>query len=198
MKAIHYERFKVNFKIEKTFMLIKEYNPDWSNQFQKIKEKLSQSLLGIDVNIEHIGSTSVPNLAAKPIIDIDIIYYQVTDFERITNNLKSFGYYHNGNQGIEGREVFKRNAKLDDEVLDKISHHLYVCKNDSDELHRHILSRDYLRKNEIAREFYENLKYQIAEEANQDRKLYAQLKQLKANSFVNFIIELSRSNHLKL
>ncbi len=178
-------------------MVIEKYNPEWINQFEKIKEKLSQSLIGIDVNIEHIGSTSVPKLAAKPIIDIDVIYYQVTDFERIKNNLESFGYYHNGNQDIEGREVFKRNAKQDDEILDKVSHHLYVCKNDCEELHRHILSRDYLRKNEIAREFYQNLKYQITEEANQDRKLYANLKQLKANSFINFIIELSRINHLK-
>ena len=179
-------------------MLLVDYNPEWINQFEKIKEKLSQFLLGIDVNIEHIGSTSVPRLAAKPIIDIDIIYYQVADFERIKNDLELFGYYHNGNQNIEGREVFKRNAKQNDEILDKTSHHLYVCKNDCEELHRHILSRDYLRKNEIAREFYQNLKCQIAEEVNQDRKLYAQLKQLKANSFINFIIELSRNNHLKL
>ena len=179
-------------------MIIVTYDSDWINQFEKIKEKLSQFLLGIDVNIEHIGSTSVPQLAAKPIIDIDIIYYQSVDFERIKNSLESFGYYHNGNQDIEGREVFKRNAKQNDEILDKISHHIYVCKNNCEELHRHILSRDYLRKNEIAREFYQNLKYQIAKEANQDRKLYAQLKQLKANSFINFIIELSRNNHLKL
>jgi GrpB-like predicted nucleotidyltransferase (UPF0157 family) len=153
---------------------------------------LSHFLIEIDVNIEHIGSTSVPNLAAKSIIDIDIIYYQVADFECIKNNLESFGYYHNGNQGIEGREVFKRNANQDDEILDKISHHLYVCKNDCEELHRHIFSRDYLRKNEIAREFYQHLKYQIAEEANQDRKLYAQLKQMKVNSFINYIIELAK------
>jgi GrpB-like predicted nucleotidyltransferase (UPF0157 family) len=179
-------------------MIIVKYNPEWINHFEKIKEKLSQCLMGIDVNIEHIGSTSVPKLAAKPIIDIDIIYYQVADFERINDNLESFGYYHNGNQGIEGREVFKRNAKQANEILDKISHHLYVCKNDCEELHRHIFSRDYLRKNEIARKFYQNLKFQIAEEANQDRKLYAQLKQMKANSFINYIIELSRNNHLKL
>jgi GrpB-like predicted nucleotidyltransferase (UPF0157 family) len=178
-------------------MIIVKYNPEWINQFEKIKKKLSKYLIEIDINIEHVGSTSVPELAAKPIIDIDIIYYQVSDFERIKNSLEAFGYYHNGNQGIEGREVFKRNGKQDDEILDKISHHLYVCKNDCEELHRHILSRDYLRKNEIAREFYQNLKYQIAEEANQDRKLYAQLKQLKANCFINFIIELSRNNHLK-
>ena len=185
-------------KLNKRDMLIVEYNPEWINQFEQIKEKLSQCLIGISVNIEHVGSTSVPKLAAKPIIDIDIIYYQIVDFERIKNNLESFGYYHNGNQDIEGREVFKRYANQNDEILDEISHHLYVCKNDCEELHRHILSRDYLRKNEIAREFYENLKFQIAEGASQDKKLYAQHKQLKANSFINFIIELSRNNHLKL
>ena len=179
-------------------MLIKEYNPEWINHFEKIKGKLAQFLIEISVNIEHVGSTSVPQLAAKSIIDIDIIYYQSAHFERIKHNLESCGYYHNGNQGIEGREVFKRNAEQGDEILDKISHHLYVCKNDCEELHRHILSRDYLRKNEIARNFYQDLKCQIAEEANQDRKLYASIKQLKANSFINFIIELSRKNHLKL
>ena len=173
-------------------MLIQEYNPEWIKHFEKIKEKLSQYLIGISVTIEHIGSTSVPQLAAKPIIDIDIIYYEDADSERIKNRLEKFCYYHNGNQGIEGREVFKRNANQDDEILDKIAHHLYVCKNDCEELYRHILSRDYLRKNEIAREFYENLKYQIAEEANQDRKLYANIKELKANSFIDYIIELSR------
>ena len=173
-------------------MLIKEYNPEWVNHFDKIKGKLSQFLIEIDVNIEHVGSTSVPQLAAKPIIDIDIIFYQIADFERIKHNLETNGYYHNGNQGIEGREVFKRNASHNDEVLNKISHHLYVCKNDCEVLRRHILSRDYLIQHEIARDFYENLKYQIAEEANQDRKLYANIKQLKANSFIDYIIELSR------
>jgi GrpB-like predicted nucleotidyltransferase (UPF0157 family) len=178
-------------------MVIEKYNLEWVNQFEKIKGKLSQFLMGINVKIEHIGSTSVPQLDAKPIIDIDIIYYQVADFECIKNSLESFGYYHNGNQGIEGREVFKRNINQNDEILDKIPHHLYACKSDCEELHRHILSRDYLRKNEIAREFYQNLKYQIAEEANQDRKLYAHLKQLKANSFIDYIIELSRNEFLK-
>jgi GrpB-like predicted nucleotidyltransferase (UPF0157 family) len=154
-------------------MLIVKYNPEWITHFEKIKAKLWDVLNGTNIEIEHVGSTSVPKLAAKPIIDIDIIYYQVADFERIKDNLKSFGYFHNGNQDIEGREVFKRKANQDDEILDKISHHLYVCKNDCEELHRHIFSRDYLRKHEIARNFYQNLKYQIAEEANQDRKLYA-------------------------
>ena len=174
-------------------MVLAQYNSEWINHFEKIKEKLSQFLGEINVTIEHIGSTSVPQLAAKPIIDVDIIYYQVFDFERVKNNLETFGYCHHGNQGVEGREVFKRKTNQEDQILDKIAHHLYVCKNDCEELHRHILFRDLLRKNEIAKNFYQNLKFKIANEANQDRKLYANLKEIKASYFINYVIELSRS-----
>jgi GrpB-like predicted nucleotidyltransferase (UPF0157 family) len=173
-------------------MLIVKYNPEWITHFEKIKTKLSDILNGINVEIEHVGSTSVPKLDAKPIIDIDIIYYEATDFQNIKKNLESLEYFHNGNQDIEGREVFKRNGAEKDEILDKITHHLYVCKHDCWELQRHILFRDYLRKHEIARKFYQHLKYQIAEEANQDRKLYANMKEMKANSFINYVIELSK------
>jgi GrpB-like predicted nucleotidyltransferase (UPF0157 family) len=173
-------------------MLIVKYNPDWVIHFQKIKEKLSKVLMDIEVNIEHVGSTSVPKLAAKPIIDIDIIYNEMPDFEHIKNQLASLGYFHNGNQGIEGREVFKRNGVNEDDILDKIIHHLYVCQYGCVELNRHILFRNYLIQHEIARNFYENLKRQIAKEANEDKKLYANLKEIKANSFIDYIVELSK------
>jgi GrpB-like predicted nucleotidyltransferase (UPF0157 family) len=173
-------------------MLIAEYNPEWISHFEKIKEKLSGVLKSINVEIEHVGSTSVPKLDAKPIIDIDVICYQDADFQGIKKCLESLGYFHNGNQGVEGREVFKRNRIGEDEVLDKITHHLYVFKHDCWELQRHILFRDYLRKHEIAKDFYQNLKYQIAEEANQDRKLYANMKEMRANSFIDYVIELSK------
>ena len=173
-------------------MLIENYNPEWVNQFEKIKEKLLIGLVGIDINIEHVGSTSVPNLAAKPIIDIDIVYYESTDFETIKKNLEGLEYFHNGNQDVEGREVFKRTGKNESEVLDKIPHHLYVCRYDCEELQRHLLFRDYLRKFEVARNFYQNLKYKIAEETHNDRKQYAKIKELKANSFINYIVELAK------
>ncbi|MCU0326795.1 MAG: GrpB family protein [Spirosomaceae bacterium] len=170
-------------------ILIEEYNPEWVIQFEKIKEKLAKALLGINVEIEHIGSTSIQNLAAKPIIDVDIVYFDNSDFGDIKKGLESLGYFHNGNQGIEGREVFKRTGN--DEILDRITHHLYVCKADSEELRRHIAFRNYLQKHEVARSFYQSLKYKIAEEANQNKKLYAEMKELKAKSFIDYIIEVS-------
>jgi GrpB-like predicted nucleotidyltransferase (UPF0157 family) len=176
-------------------MLLSEYNQDWINQFEAIRETLLQALAGLCINIEHVGSTAIPGLAAKPIIDIDIVYNETPHFEKIKNNLVSVGYFHNGNQNVEGREVFKRTGNKEDKVLDAITHHLYVCRYDCPELHRHILFRNYLRKHNLAKTFYMNMKYEIAKEVNNDRKLYANIKELKGNSFINYIVELSRMEH---
>ena len=173
-------------------MLIQEYNPNWAINFEKIKAILNASTSNYIFDIQHVGSTSVPNLAAKPIIDIDIIYGGDDDFDTIKTALEKLGYYHNGNQGIEEREVFKRNGKIVDEILDKIIHHLYVCKADCVELQRHILFRDYLRKDEFTRKFYEKLKYEIAEETQNNKSKYAVLKQLKADPFIDYVIELEK------
>ncbi len=124
-------------------MLIEKYTSSWIKDFELLKREICNGLFGLDVIIEHVGSTSVPNLDAKPIIDIDIIYTKKTDFKEIKLALLVLGYDHNGNQGIVGRDVFKRNSKLTNEVLDCINHHLYVCPSNSKALERHILSRDF-------------------------------------------------------
>ena len=173
-------------------MLIQEYNPNWAINFEKIEGILKHSLLNYILDIQHVGSTAVPNLAAKSIIDIDIIYGEDNDFDTIKTALEKLGYYHNGNQGIEEREVFKRSGKQIDEILDKITHHLYVCKADCVELQRHILFRDYLRKDELTRRFYAKLKHEIAEETQNNKANYAVLKQLKVNPFIDYVIELEK------
>jgi GrpB-like predicted nucleotidyltransferase (UPF0157 family) len=170
-------------------MLIQKYNPNWIKDFNDIKNVITEALINLNVQIEHVGSTSIPNLAAKPIIDIDIVFETPKEFEVIKSGLEKIGYYHNGNQGILNRDVFKR-IKTDakHEILDSTAHHLYVCPSDSAELQRHILFRDYLKSNEDARIQYQSLKYALAEEANQDRKKYAELKEMKASEFINTVI----------
>jgi GrpB-like predicted nucleotidyltransferase (UPF0157 family) len=169
-------------------MLIEEYNANWIKDFNEIHEVLYETLKNLIVSIEHVGSTSVPKLAAKPIIDIDVIFDKNTEFDEIKTALENIGYFHNGNQGIADREVFKRDKLFNHNILDSITHHLYVCPSESEELQRHILFRDYLIANEYARIEYQNLKYEIAAEANQDRKKYAELKEAKATKFINTII----------
>jgi GrpB-like predicted nucleotidyltransferase (UPF0157 family) len=170
-------------------MILEKYSSNWITDFTAIKREIENALNGLSYTIEHVGSTAVPNLDSKPIIDIDIIYSTQLCFEKIKLGLEKTGYYHNGNQGIEDREVFKRTGKLTNEILDTIKHHLYVCPINSKALERHILSRNFLRKNDWARIKYQQMKYEVAEKANQDRKVYAALKEIHVNEFIDAIIE---------
>ena len=175
-------------------MLIQKYNPLWVQHFKNLKREFQQALQGIFVKIEHVGSTSIIGLAAKPIIDIDIVYWEDDDFAKIKNRLSKIGYYHNGDQGIYDREVFKRKKHPEKHpILDQLKHHLYVCPSDGNELQRHLLFRNFLKENNWAKKEYENIKYQIAEEANQDRKRYATLKEIKAKKWIQSIIDLAKN-----
>ncbi|HPN68855.1 MAG TPA: GrpB family protein, partial [Saprospiraceae bacterium] len=157
--------------------------------FESLQDEITKALDGLESIIEHVGSTAVPNLDAKAIIDIDIVFSQKADFEQIKAALMKIGYDHHGNQGIADRYVFKRNGGQTHEILDQITHHLYVCPADSKALERHLLSRNYLRNNEWARLKYQQMKYELAEQANQDKKKYAALKELYVNDFIDMMVE---------
>lgn len=179
-------------------ILIQKYQSNWVNDFNAIKEVITDSLKGVDIKMEHIGSTAVKGLAAKPIIDIDMVYQEVESFGAIKAGLAKLGYYHNGDQGIGGREVFKRDKGTTTHwLLDSIQHHLYVCQADSKELQRHLLFRDFLRAHEKERKEYEALKYEIAKRTNQDRKAYAKLKEVMADEFVESIIRKAKEQIIR-
>lgn len=172
-----------------TKKLIQTYSKTWIDDFRSIRYIINEQISDKKFVIEHIGSTSVPGLDAKPIIDIDIVYQKDSDFGILKEKLELLGYYHNGNFGIAGREVFKRNGKKTaHNVLDVVTHHLYACRFDNIELRRHILFRNWLREDILARDAYAKLKYEIAKEANQDQKAYAQIKEVKAKEFVEGVI----------
>lgn len=175
-------------------MLIQEYQASWENDFNRIKEVILSQLDNLHIRIEHVGSTAIKDLPAKPIIDIDLVYEESVIFDEVKNGLENLGYNHIGNLEIEGREVFKREVrKTDHEILDNIDHHLYVCPHDSVELHRHITFRNYLRKNEKDRKEYEKIKKEIAIEANQERKHYAKIKEVKAREFVESVLKKAKT-----
>jgi len=158
-------------------MTITDYNDNWPVEFQKIKIILEKNLSKI-LKIEHVGSTSIIGMCAKPIIDIVIIIDKDDDFIIAKNELENIGYYHNGNQDIPGREVFKRKNNINDCVLDKITHHLYVCNRENEQLKKFIFFTDYLNKNEeVMKEYFSIKKEIIGETGNYDRKKYQEIKE---------------------
>ena len=134
-------------------VIVVPYNEQWKTDFETIKQYLLTTLNDVITGIEHIGSTSVEGLSAKPFIDIDIVIKDYSVFDTVLEKLASLGYIHEGNLGIKDREAFDYKGNV---ALPK--HHLYVCPEFSAELHRHITFRDYLRNNPDAVLKYSKMK----------------------------------------
>lgn len=166
-------------------MVLHPYQASWPRDFQRLARVLERALDGLGVSVEHVGSTAMPGLAAKPLLDIDLAYPPTVTLVAVTARLQTLGYRHAGDQGIPGREVFKRPVtEAPHPVLDHLAHHLYACPVKGEELLRHQQFRDGLRGSERLRQRYEDLKTRLAAQAGQDKKKYAALKQIHAPSFV--------------
>lgn len=167
-------------------VVVEKYDPAWAQDFEKIRNELCGALGGLFVSIEHVGSTSVPGLSAKPVIDIDVVIEDYGVFAQVVEALSGIGYEHEGDLGIAGREAFRYSGK---EHLKK--HHLYVCPRDSGELRRHVAFRDYLRaypeaaeeygrvKMEGAAMYLDNIDGYIAHKTDVILKIYAEIEKTR-------------------
>ena len=138
-------------------VVVKTYDESWAHRFEEICDELRPAIGKLAMRIEHVGSTSVKGLSAKPVIDIDVVIKSSTVFSDVVSALESIGYHHEGDLGIKGREALKYEGK---EHLMK--HHLYVCTEISRELKRHLLFRDYLRTHHEAVTEYSRIKQEGA------------------------------------
>ena len=134
------------------------YDKAWPAAFEAIKGEIENAVGDLIVAIEHVGSTSVEGLAAKPIIDMDVIIADYSVFDAVADRLNTIGYIHEGDLGIQGREAFRY---ADKPLL--MQHHLYVCPQGSKELFRHITFRDFLRSHPEAAKRYSAVKEQAAQ-----------------------------------
>ena len=137
-------------------VVVEKWNPKWKDEFERIVDSLGEDIIYNSVKIEHVGSTSVEGLSAKPIIDLDIVI-ENDKFEIIKRLLNDKGYKHEGDLGIEGREAFSYSEK--EELM---THHLYVCPKDSKELFKHITFRDFLKNNPALASEYSKVKEKAA------------------------------------
>lgn len=152
-------------------VVVMPYDKAWKKDFEDIRTELDKALGGLVLGIEHVGSTSVEGLPAKPIIDIDVVIQDHSVFPDVVAALGRIGYTHEGNLGIEGREAFKYDGK---DHLRK--HHLYVCTEDSPELKRHISFRDHLRTHPDAAMEYGRVKEEGAKLYPYDIDKYIEYK----------------------
>ena len=139
-------------------VVVLPYNRSWKYAFEEIKREIEDAIGDLIIGIEHVGSTSVEGLSAKPIIDIDVIIKDYSIFAAVVSRLEAIGYIHEGDLGIKEREAFKYSDKS---YLQQ--HHLYVCPQQSEELQRHITFRDFLVNNPEAVKKYGAVKEKAAQ-----------------------------------
>jgi len=165
-----------------------EYNPAWVENFQRLKSIYFEYLGDLLIKVEHVGSTAVPGLCAKPHLDIDLVIEDYSYLQDVIHTLAELGYEHQGDFGIEGREAFKRKDEKvpwDGSSSREYSHHLYVCPENSRELKRHLAFRDHLLKNEECRKRYADLKRRLARKYRDDREAYTEGK----TKFIERVLE---------
>lgn len=138
-------------------VVVLPYENSWKSAFEDIKKEIESALGEFIIGIEHVGSTSVEGMSAKPCIDIDVIIKDYSMFDDVVRRLAAIGYTHEGNLGIKDREAFKYTDKPH-----FMTHHLYVCPQDSEELRRHITFRNFLRSNAEAVKKYSSVKERAA------------------------------------
>ena len=152
-------------------VIVLPYDRAWEYAFQAIKAEIEEAIGDLMIGIEHVGSTSVAGMSAKPCIDIDVIIKDRSVFDTVVSKLAAIGYIHEGDLGIKDREAFK--------YADKphlMMHHLYVCPQYSEELHRHIAFREFLRSNTEAVKKYSAVKEKAAELFSDDIDQYMAYK----------------------
>lgn len=145
-----------------------DYDPNWTKQFEELRSTLLGALEELTASIEHVGSTSVPGLPAKPVIDIDVVVSS-DDLASAIQRLMTIGYKYRGELGIPDREAMKSPD-------DSVTHHLYVCPTHSQALANHLAVRDYLRSNSRSACEYGDLKKRLAREYSSDIDGYVEAK----------------------
>jgi GrpB-like predicted nucleotidyltransferase (UPF0157 family) len=168
-------------------IIIQPYDSNWPALFEAEKARLEQSLRGHFVSIQHIGSTSVPGLGAKPIIDIMIAVYSLAEADEFcVRPIVEMGYSHIAEFEAETpqRRFFRKET-----AAGVRTHHIHLVEINSDWWVDHLLFRDYLRGNSQARRAYEAHKRQLTEQEWNSSNDYADAKA----AFIQRIMEEARA-----
>jgi GrpB-like predicted nucleotidyltransferase (UPF0157 family) len=152
-------------------VLVVDYDPHWPERFEELRSAVWPAVEDIALRIDHVGSTAVAGLAAKPIIDMDVVVVHEDDVAPAIEGVERAGYHWEGDLDVPGREAFSYVGESP-----RPAHHLYLVVQDNRAHLDHWLLRDLLRQDEEARSRYAMLKRRNAEECRGDIEAYVKAK----------------------
>lgn len=174
-------------------VILADYDPAWPELFEAERKRLQAAIGQCAVAIEHVGSTAIPGIAAKPVIDISVALRSELDALRCITPLFELGYECLGEYGLPGRIFFRK--RTDSPLLGQVSsgvgrtHQMHMYTNGHSEHVQHILFRDYMRSHPLDARDYAQLKRKLAAE-HDDIEAYAKAK----SDFIQRILRKARQN----
>ena len=168
--------------LEKGIVRLLAHDEHWHQLFADEKARIADAAGALVLAIEHVGSTSVCGIAAKPILDIAVAVPDKASGELAVAPLENLGYIYRGENGIAGRFYFVKGAP------EARTQHLHMYPAGSEEFENHLAFRDYLRRNPPAAARYDRLKKTLAEKYPNDRDAYLDGKA----AFVGRILKAAR------
>ena len=152
-------------------LMLEESSVEWPIAFRTEKARIEHAAREIDLTVEHIGSTAVPGLPAKPIIDIGLLLARMTNLDRLRNALVSVGYVDRGDKQSKGGHLFVRECEPDVRT-----HHVHVIFEGDLAWARYLQFRDALRTDRGLRQRYAALKQRLVRDLGNDRAAYMRAK----------------------
>lgn len=171
--------------LDKTKVELEKYNPNWKKEFEKEKKELGKIIRGLYIDIEHVGSTSIPGISAKPIIDILISVKSLKDCDNLLKNLDNAGYSVRYDNAEKGEYLVRKGPE------DSRTHYIHVVEDKADRCTEMIIFRDYLINNPEYIEQYQTLKEELASKYKNDRKMYTASK----NEFIKMVLDKARETN---
>ncbi|MFO0704811.1 MAG: GrpB family protein [Candidatus Andersenbacteria bacterium] len=169
------------------------HDPRWVRLFQKQKKILKDTFGDTILAIEHVGSTAIPGMPAKPIIDIDVGVRSMRDIVAMRKKFKALGYQHRPFvPGVTKGELKKQELFVVGSGA-KRTHHIHIAIFGSNYWNNNILFRDYLRAHPARAKKYAALKCQLVKKFANDRNRYTKAKE----KFISATIQLAQKRHPK-
>lgn len=162
-------------------IVVADYDPGWPAVFEELARPVREAVADLGADVEHVGSTSVPGLAAKPIIDIDVAVPAASDVPAAIERLRALGYVYQGEKGIRGRHAFLWPPQT-------VRHHVYVVVSGSPPHADHLIFRDHLRAHPEVGVKYAELKRELAGRHRDDQLAYTEAK----DAFVADVLRSAR------
>ena len=143
------------------------HDPAWRGEFEAEARRITRALGDLVVRLHHIGSTAIPGIFAKPIIDFLMEVEDIVDLDDRSSFMEEIGYEAMGEFGIPGRRYFRKNN-----ALGVRTHQVHAFEADSTEVERHLAFRDYMIAHPEEAQAYGDLKRKLAQEHPDDIEAY--------------------------